>query len=158
MISSEVKQVKEIKVRLGFERFPVQYTGEGKNLSPPMTLDGAEGKSMAMVVDDPDAPSGTWVHWVIWNMPVLVKVPEGVPKGGEIINPFRARQGTNSGKGLGYDGPFPPKGHGTHHYHFKVYILDGPLDLRPGATKAALEGAMEGHVLMRGEAVATYSR
>jgi Raf kinase inhibitor-like YbhB/YbcL family protein len=150
--------VKEIKVVLGFERFPVRNTGEGKNLSPALWLEGAEGKSMALIVDDPDAPSGTWVHWAIWNMPVLVKVPEGVPKGGEIINPFPARQGTNSGRGLGYDGPFPPKGHGTHHYHFKVYILDGHLDLRPGATVAELVRAMEGHVLQRGEAVATYSR
>ncbi|MDD1746484.1 MAG: YbhB/YbcL family Raf kinase inhibitor-like protein [Methanomassiliicoccales archaeon] len=150
--------MKEIKVGLGFERFPVKNTGEGKNLSPPMTWEGAEGKSMAMIVDDPDAPSGTWVHWVIWNMPLLVNVPEGVPKGGEIIIPFRAMQGINSGRGLGYDGPFPPKGHGTHHYHFKVYILDGPLALQPGATKTALEEAMEGHILMRGEAVATYSR
>ena len=150
--------MKEIKVGLGFERFPVQNTGEGKNLSPALWLQGAEGKSMALIVDDPDAPGGNWVHWVIWNMPLLVKVPEGVPKGREIVNPFRARQGTNSGREVGYDGPFPPQGHGTHHYHFKVYILDGPLDLQPGATQTNLLEAMEGRVLQRGEAVATYSR
>ena len=113
---------------------------------------------MALIVDDPDAPGGTWVHWVIWNMPVLVKVPEGVPKGREIINPFRASQGTNSGRGVGYDGSFPPKGHGTHHDHFNVYILDGALDLQPDATHTNLVDAMEGRVLQRGEAVATYSR
>jgi Raf kinase inhibitor-like YbhB/YbcL family protein len=148
----------DIEVRLGFVRFPVRYTGEGDDLSPPLEVVGAKGNSMAIIVDDPDAPMGTWVHWVIWNMPVMSHVPEGVPKDKALDRPFPARQGINSGKGMGYDGPYPPKGHGTHHYHFKVFVLDRTLDLTPGASKKDLERAMEGHVLQHGEAVGTYSR
>ena len=150
--------MEKIQVRLDFERFPVRCTGEGENVSPPIKVVGAKGVCMAMIVDDPDAPMGTWVHWVIWNMPVMEHVPECVPKDKALDRPFSARQGTNTGKAIGYDGPYPPKGHGTHHYFFKVYILDRPLDLMPGATKKDLERAMEGHILQYGEAVGTYDR
>lgn len=150
--------MEKLKVNLGFERFPVRFTGEGENLSPPFEVVGAKGISMAMIVDDPDAPSGTWVHWVIWNMPIVAHVPEGIPKDGTSERPFPAKQGTNTGKKIGYDGPFPPKGHGTHHYFFKVYVLDRQLDLQPGAMKNDLIRAMEGHILQYGEAIGTYSR
>jgi Raf kinase inhibitor-like YbhB/YbcL family protein len=150
--------MEKLKVTLGFERFPVRYTGEGENQSPPFEVVGANGISMAMIVDDPDAPSGTWVHWVIWNMPIVAHMPEGIPKDGTLERPFSAKQGTNTGKKIGYDGPYPPKGHGAHHYFFKVYVLDRQLDLHPGAMKNDLVRAMEGHILQYGEAIGTYSR
>jgi Raf kinase inhibitor-like YbhB/YbcL family protein len=150
--------MEKLKVNLGFERFPVRFTGEGENLSPPFEVVGVNGCCMAIIVDDPDAPAGTWVHWVIWNMPIVAHVPEGVPKDKALELPFSAKQGTNSGNKTGYDGPYPPKGHGTHHYFFKVYVLDRHLDLHPGAMKSDLVKAMEGHILQYGEAIGTYSR
>ncbi|MFA5313067.1 MAG: YbhB/YbcL family Raf kinase inhibitor-like protein [Methanomassiliicoccales archaeon] len=150
--------MEEIKVTLGFEKIPKKHTGDGQNISPPIEVEGAKGKSMAIIVDDPDAAGGTYVHWVIWNMPVMDKVPEQAPKYDNLKHPFTGAQGKNSGDDIGYDGPYPPRGMGPHHYHFKVFILNSMLDLEPGTTKDDLLKAMEGKIVQQGTAIATYER
>jgi Raf kinase inhibitor-like YbhB/YbcL family protein len=148
----------KIKVTLEFEKFPARHTCEGENLSPGIRIEGGRGELMALIMDDPDAPGGTWVHWVAWNLPLLNDIPEGIDKEKELERPFPAFQGTNSGDEIGYDGPCPPRGHGPHRYFFKVHVLGHRLDLRPGATKMELENAMEGKVVQYGEAMATFER
>jgi hypothetical protein len=141
---------------------PEAYSQDGKNLSPPLSWSGApkEAAEFALIVDDPDAPrEEPWVHWLIWKVPgSMDQLPEGVAKGAEPPMPSGARQGTNTSGSAGYDGPAPSKGHGTHHYHFKLYALDAELGLEAGADKAALLEAMEGHVLEEAELVGTYER
>lgn len=150
--------MEKIKVHLGFDRFPRKYTGDGENLSPPIKIENAKGESMALIMDDPDAPRGTWVHWVAWNLPVVSSVPEGIPTKQMATTPISIWQGRHSGDDIGYDGPCPPRGHGPHRYFVKVYILDSRLDLPPGSSKQDLEKAMQGRVLQQGEAMATYER
>lgn len=139
------------------EAIPRKHTCDGEDVSPPLTWSGVpEGtKSMAVVCDDPDAPAGIWVHWVIYNLPADTGgLGENVPPRETL--PDGARQGKNDFRKIGYNGPCPPGG--THRYFFKVYALDRLLDLPPGATKAELVRAMEGHVLAQGSLMGTYSR
>jgi Raf kinase inhibitor-like YbhB/YbcL family protein len=143
------------------ERLPVKHTGEGEDVSPPLDWAGAPAgaKSFAVICDDPDAPLGTWDHWLIWNIPADRKgLPEGVAKTETVADLGGARQGNNSWPKIGYWGPMPPKGHGNHHYIFRVYALDAVLDLPAGSKKKALEAAMKGHVLAEGKLVGLYSR
>ena len=133
------------------QRIPADFTGDGKNVSPDLEWPRAPGcRSFALICDDPDAPTDEpFVHWVDFNLPAdATGTPEGVA----------SARGVNDFGHQGYDGPAPPPGHGTHHYHFKVYALDRILDLEPGATKADVLGAMKGHVLSKGELIGTYSR
>jgi Raf kinase inhibitor-like YbhB/YbcL family protein len=131
---------------------PQRYTADGDNTSPPLNLDDPpEGTvSFALIVDDPDAPRGTWTHWVVWDIPASARsIPEGgVPDG--------AVQGRNSWGRADYGGPAPPSG--THRYVFKLYALDVVLDLAPETDKAGLLMAMEAHVLGRAELMGTYAR
>lgn len=141
------------------QRMPDKYTCVGENVSPDIAWSNTpnKAKTIAMICDDPDAPAGTWVHWVIFNIPAdWQKVPEAVSS--EEILSNGACQGMNSFGKTGFGGACPPKGHGRHHYFFKVYALDTTLDLGPGATKQDLETAMIGHVLATGELMGTYSR
>ena len=143
------------------ERIPVQYTGEGKDLSPPLEWGEppAGTKTFALVCDDPDAPAGTWDHWIIWNIPGnLRKLPENVARRELLAELGGAAQGLNSWPKLGYNGPMPPKGHGTHHYHFALYALDKSLDLSAGANKRALLTEIRGHILGQGKLTGIYSR
>ncbi len=131
---------------------PAKYTCDGAGVSPPISIAGVpkETKSLALVVDDPDAPVGTWVHWVVWNIGAGTReIPENaVPQGAvEGMNDFRKRK---------YGGPCPPSG--THRYFFKLYALDAPLPLKPGAAKAQVEEAMKGHVLAQAELIGLYRR
>ncbi|HUS44823.1 MAG TPA: YbhB/YbcL family Raf kinase inhibitor-like protein [Phycisphaerae bacterium] len=143
------------------ERIPKKYTGEGEDTSPPLEwTDPPEGTlAFALVCDDPDAPVGTWDHWLIWNLSAdSRKLPGGVPTQQTLPDFGGARQGDNSWPKIGYGGPMPPPGHGTHHYNFVLYALDTVLDLAPGANKAALQKAMKGHVLAEARLTGTYSR
>lgn len=120
-------------------------------------------RELALICDDPDAPTPQpWVHWVIYKIsPDVTGLPEGVPPATCIDHPVSALQGRNSwssGRTTGYRGPAPPPRHGTHHYHFRLYALDAPLTLNAGVDKAALLGAMQGHILAEAELVGTYSR
>jgi hypothetical protein len=139
------------------EMIPKIYTCEGKNISPPLIwTDVPHGaKSLALIADDPDAPRGTWVHWVLFNIPADAKeLSENIPRRSTLGN--GARQGINDSHGLGYDGPCPPSG--THRYYFKFYVLDVVLTLESGATKVQLLKAMEGHILGEGQLMGKYKR
>jgi len=136
---------------------PKRYTCDDADISPPLSWTGApEGtKSFALISDDPDAPVGTWVHWVIFNMPANVsELPEMVPPSKSL--PDGTKQGTNDFRKIGYGGPCPPGG--THRYYFKLYALDTELNLDAGATKADLTGAMQGHILAECHLMGRYSR
>lgn len=141
-------------------KIPSVYTCEGADVNPPLKLEDLSEKavSIAIIVDDPDAPIGTFVHWVAWNIPPVKEIPEGLPKVEKASFPLNIVQGRNDFGKIGYNGPCPPKGHGVHHYHFKIYVLDTKLDLKPGARKRDLEKAMKGHIIQQGELVGTYER
>lgn len=134
------------------ETIPVEYTCNGKNISPPLAWSGlpAGTQTLALIADDPDAPMGTWVHWVLYNLPAsTVELPAGVQNPGI--------EGTNSNRKTGYAGPCPPPGK-PHRYFFKLYALDTSLALVPGATKAELEEAIRGHILAEGQFMGIFSR
>jgi Raf kinase inhibitor-like YbhB/YbcL family protein len=143
---------------------PKKYTGEGTDVSPPLAWSGvpAAAKELVLICDDPDAPAGTWVHWVIYKIPADVKgLPEGVSRKAKPKEPAGAVQGKNSwgeGENIGYRGPMPPPGHGVHHYHFKLYALDAPLEAEPGWDKKAVLEKLKGHVLAQGALMGTYER
>ena len=142
------------------ERMPAKYTGDGEDLSPPLEwTDPPEGtRTLALICDDLDAPRGTWNHWLLWNLPPdWRKVPEGIAKEHAPKTLGGGVQGRNSWPRLGYGGPTPPPGTGTHRYVFTLYALDRALDLAPGADKAALVARMEGHVLAKASLTGTYS-
>jgi Raf kinase inhibitor-like YbhB/YbcL family protein len=142
------------------ERIPDLYTGKGTDASPPLEWGDppAGTKSFALICDDPDAPMGTWDHWLIWNLPAdLRNLPEKVPTTATLTDPAGAFQGNNSWPTVGYKGPMPPPGK-VHHYNFVLYALDAPLTLAPKADKKALLAAMKGHILGEGRLTGTYSR
>jgi Raf kinase inhibitor-like YbhB/YbcL family protein len=137
---------------------PERHTCDGENLSPPLKWSGVPpgARSLALIVDDPDAPVGTWVHWVLYDLSTsATEFPEGLPKGQYV--PGAAKQGLNDFKHLGYGGPCPPGGK-AHRYFFKLYALDQILDLKPGATKKEVERAMESHTLSQSQLMGTYKR
>lgn len=137
---------------------PAANTCDGADLSPALSWtkppDGT--KSLALICDDPDAPMGVWVHWVIFNLgPQTTSLAGSVTKAEEL--PSGARQGKNDFGRIGYGGPCPPKGP-AHRYYFKLYALDTTLPLSRGATKKDLEKAMEGHILAQGQLMGRYGR
>jgi Raf kinase inhibitor-like YbhB/YbcL family protein len=137
---------------------PQKYTCQGSDVSPSLawTNGPAKTKSFALIADDPDAPMGTWVHWVLYDLPpTTIALPEDVAKTQYIAG--NAKQGINDSHRLGYGGPCPPPGK-PHRYFFKLYALDTMLDLKPGLTKKDLLKAMEGHVLAEGQLMGTYQR
>lgn len=131
---------------------PARFTCDGQDASPPLRFGNIPpgAGSLALIMDDPDAPAGTWVHWVAWN------IPPGIAELGEGSAPEGMRQGLNSWNRNSYGGPCPPSG--THRYFFKVYALDSVLELPSSTTRAGLEKAMNGHVLGSGELMGTYRR
>jgi len=131
---------------------PSKYTCNGVNVNPPLSIENVPAgvKSLALIVDDPDAPAGVWVHWVLWNIqPEIKELRENsVPKG--------AQQGLNDFRKHSYSGPCPPSG--THRYVFKIYALDTILTISPDATKADLEKAMKGHIIGQAHIIGLYKR
>nr|WP_048055437.1 YbhB/YbcL family Raf kinase inhibitor-like protein [Pyrococcus sp. NA2] len=142
------------------EFIPAKYTCEGIDVNPPLKIEGLSDRavSLVIIVDDPDAPGGTFTHWIAWNIPPVTEIPEGIPKEGVVERPIKMIQGRNDFGRIGYNGPCPPRGHGIHHYHFKIYVLDTKLDLKPGASRKELEKAMQGHIIQFGELVGLYER
>ena len=135
-----------------------KYTCDAEDVSPPLTWNDppAGAQSFALIADDPDAPVGTWVHWVIYDLPGNAReLAEGVAKQEQLPN--GARQGRNDFRKIGYGGPCPPPGK-PHRYFFKLYALDGKLNLKSGATKADVEKAMQGHIVAQGELMGRYGR
>jgi Raf kinase inhibitor-like YbhB/YbcL family protein len=144
------------------ETVPRKHTGDGDDKSPPLSWSGvpAGTKELALIVDDPDAPTPTpWVHWVLYGIPLeTASLPEGITPSLRVSQPPGLLQGKNSWGKVGYGGPAPPKGHGKHRYFFRLYAVDAPLGLEPGASKEALIKAMSGHVLAEGELIGIYQR
>jgi Raf kinase inhibitor-like YbhB/YbcL family protein len=140
------------------ETIPDIYTCEGKDISPSLSWKGipAGTKSIALIMDDPDAPGGTFVHWVLYNVPAQKqKLPEGMPFDKVLAD--GSMQGRTDFGRTGYGGPCPPPGK-PHRYFFKIYALDSRIDLAPGASKKQLEKEMAGHILAKGEIVGIYKR
>jgi Raf kinase inhibitor-like YbhB/YbcL family protein len=138
---------------------PTKYTGDGDDVSPPLQWSGAPdgAKSFVLIMDDPDAPNGTWVHWVLFNIPAqCTALPEGVYTERTVLG--GAKQGENDFGNFGYGGPAPPPGHGPHRYFFKLYALDDELPLEPGVTKAEVVEAMTGKVLSQAQLMGSYER
>ena len=134
------------------QMIPQKYTCQGEDINPPLTIEGvpAAAKSVALIVDDPDAPGKTWVHWVVYNIPAktTVEIPEKSIPGAQVQNDFGNKD---------YGGPCPPSG--THRYFFKTYALDTMLSFKESpANKKDLERAMQGHVLAKGELVGLYKK
>ena len=146
-----------VVVKLGFDRVPDEYTCQGMDVSPRIEIQGLNATSLAVIVNDPDAPSATFTHWLIWNIPPKDIIPKAIAKSATLKEPFRALQGTNDFGEIGYAGPCPPPGK-PHRYFFRAFGLDRMLNLPAGATVADLQKAMQGHVLQKGEAVATFGR
>jgi len=131
---------------------PEKFSKNGQNVSPELRIEGApaEAKSLALIVDDPDAPVGLFTHWLVWNIdPKITEI-------GESSAPNGAVQGTNDYPNLGYGGPQPPSG--THRYYFKLFALDRMLDLKSGAKRREVDAAMRGHVIGQGELMGRYSK
>ncbi len=149
-------QIKSSAFKSG-ARIPAKYTCDGVDVSPPLEWGKlpAGTKYLALICDDPDAPMGTWVHWVIYDIPANVtSMQEKLPPLKEVAN--GAKQGMNDFRAIGYGGPCPPSG--EHRYFFKLYALDGPTALKPGATKKQLLAAMKGHILAEAELMGKYKR
>ena len=140
------------------DEIPRGHPRDGGDASPALQWSGvpAGTAGLALVCDDPDAPRGTWVHWVTYDLPPSLKglsagvAKERLPGGGV--------QGKNDYGEIGWGGPAPPRGHGTHHYSFRLYALEAKLEVPPGATKAQLEAPMKGHVLAEAKLTGTYRR
>ncbi|MBU0759213.1 MAG: YbhB/YbcL family Raf kinase inhibitor-like protein [Candidatus Omnitrophica bacterium] len=128
---------------------PAKFTCQGRNINPELLIEGVPeaAKSLVLIVDDPDAPVGAWVHWLIYNIPVMPLIKEDSVPGEQAINDFRRKD---------YGGPCPPSG--THRYFFKLYALDTELELPQNAGKGELERAVEGHILDKAELVGLYKR
>jgi Raf kinase inhibitor-like YbhB/YbcL family protein len=140
------------------QKIPTRYTCEGADVSPPLQWNGlpAGAKSLALICNDPDAPVGSWVHWVLYDLPVTTKdLAENVPALETL--PSGAKQGINDFKRVGYGGPCPPPGK-PHRYYFKLYALDAALMLKARATKQELLRAMDGHILAEARLNGTYQR
>lgn len=128
---------------------PSKYTCEGEDINPALAIEHipVEAMSLAVIVDDPDAPAGVWVHWVMWNIPITHQIKENTVQGVQGLNDFGKQR---------YNGPCPPKG--THRYLYKVYALNAILDLAAGARKSDLERAMSPHIIAFGELTGRYER
>lgn len=140
------------------KRIPTKYTADGADVSPPLVFEGAPKgtQSFALICDDPDAPMGTWVHWVIYDIPGTAHgLPEGVATGGSL--PDGIRQGRNSWKRTGYGGPSPPRGK-PHRYFFRLYALRAPLAAAPGLAAAEVESAARSKAIGEAEFMGTYGR
>ncbi len=138
---------------------PRKYTCAGENISPALSWSEVPGqaRTLALIADDPDAPAGTWTHWLIWNIPVrATSLSEGVPASHESL-PNGARQGKNDFGRIGYGGPCPPPGR-PHRYFFRLYALGAMLDVKSGASRSELESAMKPHVLAETEWMGLFKR
>jgi Raf kinase inhibitor-like YbhB/YbcL family protein len=131
------------------KEIPSKYTCDGINVNPPLEVEHIpeEAKTLVLIVDDPDAPNGTWVHWIVWNIPITHHIRENEIHGIEGWNDFERHH---------YGGPCPPSG--THRYFFKVYALDAPIDIPRNSVKQTLEKAMSEHIIGFGELVGLYHR
>lgn len=151
----QIGNAEEVKMNLLSPAFkqnqmlPARFTCQGEDINPPLVIENIpkEAKSLALIVDDPDAPAGTWVHWVVFDIPVISKIDE---------NSIPGKQGYNDFSRNDWGGPCPPSG--THRYFFKIYALDTILNLKEGIHKKDLEKAMQGHILDKAELIGLYKK
>jgi len=150
IFAADAISVSSLAFRSG-EKIPEQFTCKGANISPQLQFPGVppEARSIVLIVDDPDAPTGLFTHWLVWN------IDPNTRQIAEKTSPFGAAQGTNDFGRVGYGGPCPPSG--THRYFFRIFALDQKLQLKSGAKRAALDKAMAGHILARGEVMGRFS-
>lgn len=149
----------EIRGIMEGKEIPTEFTCDGRNVSPEISLTGipSEAKSLALIMEDPDAPVGLFVHWVIYNIsPKSVVLPEGIEKSLTTKEGFK--QGKNDFGRIGYDGPCPPKGHGYHRYYFVLYALDFIPDVKGELTRKRMMEIMENHITERKELMGRYRR
>ena len=142
-------------------RIPRRHTQDGFDASPPLDISGLpEGtRELALLCEDPDAPDGTWAHWLLYRIdPNTTRIPAGLSRTARPALLESACQGTNSFGTLGYGGPIPPRGHGVHRYRFRLFALDWTVPLGAGAAWAGLESAMRGHILAEATLTGTYER
>ena len=133
-------------------KIPKKYTCDASNVNPPLRIENLPNtvKSLALIVDDPDAPGRTWTHWLVWNIePKTTEIPEARAPSGSV-------QGKNDFGDASYGGPQPPSG--THRYYFKIFALDKTLDLKAGAKRKEVDAAIKGHVIAQGEVMGKYSK
>lgn len=145
------------------QKIPVKYSCDGESVSPPLLWEGVpdSARSLVLISDDPDAPMGTWVHWVVYDIPpTITEFPENIPPVRDLAGlkeqNLGGKQGKNSAGKIGYYPPCPPSG--THRYFFKLYALDTMLGIEPGATKNEILQAMNGHVIAEAQLMGLYSR
>jgi len=152
--------MEKLTVTLPTREFPADYTCDGADRSPPLTIAGLNDqvRSLAIIMEDSSAEGGgSLAHWIIWNIEPVKILPESLEKEPTITFPVTAVQGENDFGKIGYSGPCPPAGQ-THRYIFKVYALDSEIDLPPGATRKELAAALAGRVIQFGNAEAIYAR
>lgn len=153
---------KDLVIKSAFEDggyIPAEYTADGKDISPPLIIENvlAEAETLAIIVDDPDAPNGTFTHWLIWNIPADInEIPKDIKKEEKVKKLKGALQGKNDFNEFGYLGPAPPSG--VHTYRFFAYVLDKKLDLEAGADKESLLKAIDGHVMQKALLKGEYTR
>ncbi|BBL67280.1 YbhB/YbcL family Raf kinase inhibitor-like protein [Methanoculleus chikugoensis] len=148
--------MRNLSIEVDFDRFPPEHTCDGENISPAIRVRGSDAPYLAVIVDDPDAPRGTFTHWLVWNIP-STEIPEGIPPEPRVSRPVAAVQGTNDFRRIGYAGPCPPKG-ASHRFFLRVWSVERELDIPPGSGRAALEDALAAAATGYGETMATYER
>ena len=136
--------------------FPMKYTCDGDDISPGLRIGRIHSEYLAIILEDVIGPTEIFTHWLIWNIRARDSIPENIPRGGVLSEPFPAVQGRNDFGSIGYRGPCPPSAQ-MHSYYFNAYGLDAPLDIPPGSDRRTLINAMKGHMVQYGnEAIATY--
>jgi hypothetical protein len=149
--------MQNLTIEVDFDRFPREHTCDGENLSPRIRVSGSDAPYLAVIMDDPDAPRGTFTHWLAWNIPSTGEIPAGIPPDPRVSRPVPAVQGTNNFRRTGYGGPCPPKG-AEHRFFIRVWGVKQEIDLPPGAGRVELDVALASVATGYGEAMAVYRR
>ncbi|WP_332450822.1 YbhB/YbcL family Raf kinase inhibitor-like protein [Methanoculleus sp.] len=149
--------MQNLTIEVDFDRFPREHTCDGENLSPRIRVSGSDAPYLAIIVDDPDAPRGTFTHWLAWNIPSTGEIPAGIPPDPRVSRPIPAVQGTNDFQRTGYGGPCPPKGT-EHRFFIRVWGVEREIDLSPGAGRVELDAALASVATGYGETMAVYRR
>lgn len=149
--------MQNLTIEVDFDRFPPEHTCDGENRSPRIRVGGLDAPYVAVVMDDPDAPRGTFTHWLAWNIPATGEIPAGIPPEPRVSRPVPAVQGTNDFRRTGYAGPCPPKG-ASHRFFIRVWSVARELDLPPGSGRSFLEDALSEAATGYGETMAVYER
>ena len=149
--------MRNLTIKIDFDEFPPEHTCDGEDISPRIRVLGSKAPYLAVIMDDIDAPRGTFTHWLAWNIPSTDEIPEGLPQGPRLSRPVSVVQGMNDFRRTGYGGPCPPKG-APHRFIFRVYGVERELDLPPGVDRTRLVGALATAATEYGEAMAIYER